>query len=120
MSYSEVPATSLFAIVAECLRHHGDHSGDRGGVSLRRLTWLLVDPLAEPDTRSASILIDKLDAGGFESTPDDFDSRAARLACTSFELMHGHDCDSGEFREIGLIPPQESARRSALPRCDHA
>jgi hypothetical protein len=46
------------------------------------LTWLLVDSLAEPNARPASVLIDELDAGRFESTPDDIDGRAARLART--------------------------------------
>jgi hypothetical protein len=32
------------------------------------LLGFLVNPLAEPDARSASILVDELDAGGFENT----------------------------------------------------
>jgi hypothetical protein len=84
------------------------------------LSRFLVDPLAEPHAGAPSVLIDELDAGGFESAPNDFDGRAAWLARSSFKLMHGDDRDSSEVRKIGLIPPQQSARRSALSRCDHA
>jgi hypothetical protein len=87
---------------------------------LSALLSLLVDSLAEPDARPASVLIDELNAGRFESTPDDIDGRAARLARTSFKLMHGYDRDSSALCKIGLIPPQESACRSTLPGCDHA
>jgi hypothetical protein len=81
--------------------------------------WLLKGSLTEPDARPASILIDEFDAGGFESTPNDIDGRTAWLARAGFKLMHGYNRYSSELRKIGLIPSQESARRSTLPRRDH-
>jgi hypothetical protein len=63
------------------------------------LSWLLVGSLAEPNPWPAPVLIDELDAGGFESTPDDIDGRAARLARTSFKLMHGY----GALLELGQL-----------------
>jgi hypothetical protein len=79
-----------------------------------------VASLAKPEARSPSILINELDAGRFESTPDDIDGRATWFAYARFELMHGHDSDSSGLRKIQLTPAQESSSRSTLGRCDHA
>jgi hypothetical protein len=42
------------------------------------------------------------------------ESRAARLACACFELMHGHYTHLSMFREFLLAPFQETARCPAL------
>jgi len=95
-------------------------SGMKPRESRPLLTWLLVDPFAEPEARSPSILINEFDAGGFESTPYDMDRREAWSAYACFELMHRHDSDSSGLRKVHLTPAQESSSRSTLGRCDHA
>src|ERR1700720_3626758 len=84
------------------------------------LTWLLVDPLAEPDARPAFILVGELDAGGLQSSPnmglcfrgnctrscelDHIPERRAGISCARFLPW------TGRLR----LPPR---RAFSLPEC---
>jgi hypothetical protein len=60
--------------------------------------------LTKSHTRAAAIFIDELDAGGFQSLPNDFKCRAARLAASLFELMDSHDTDPRPIGQHLLTP----------------
>ena len=52
---------------------------------------LFLLPLSQPHSWAAAIFIDELDAGGFESAPNDFKGRTTRLTYPCFKLVHCHD-----------------------------
>jgi hypothetical protein len=83
-------------------------------------TWLLVDSLAEPDTGSAPIFFDELDARRFKSSLDNVERGSSWLVCLRLKLAHCYDADRSLFCEILLAPIEKATRGSALFRCDHS
>jgi hypothetical protein len=70
--------------------------------------------LFQPYPRASAILVDELYVCRLECPTNRLESRAARLACTCFELMHGHYTHLSVFSEFLLAPFQEAARCPAL------
>jgi hypothetical protein len=46
-------------------------------------------------TRATTVLVDELDAGGFERALDYIESRVSRRARAGLQLMDRHDTDTG-------------------------
>jgi hypothetical protein len=68
----------------------------------------------QPHSRPTAVLIDELDACRFECATNRLEGRAARLACTGFQLMDGHYPHLSAVSQFLLIPFQQAARCSAL------
>jgi hypothetical protein len=51
--------------------------------------------LAQPNSRTSSILFDELDTGGFERSLYYIQCRAAWLTCAAFKLVNGNSSDTG-------------------------
>jgi hypothetical protein len=75
--------------------------------------------VAEPDTRSASVFVDELDAGLLEGAFDGQKSGSTRLVCAGFELADGDNTDQGFVGQLLLSPIKEPARSPALFWRDH-
>jgi hypothetical protein len=69
---------------------------------------------AQPYTRTSTVLVDELDAGGLESTTYDVKSCAAGLAKTRLQLVDRYDTYTGTRREFLLTPIKKSSRCSTL------
>jgi hypothetical protein len=78
------------------------------------LGLFLLLSLFQPHPRASAVLVDELDASHLKCPTNRLESRAARLACACFELMHGHYTHLSMFREFLLAPFQETARCPAL------
>jgi hypothetical protein len=76
--------------------------------------------LSEAHSRASTIFVNELDALPFESSPNNIKSRATRLTCASFQLVHCHDSNTRFGREILLAPSKEPAGGPALLRRNHA
>jgi hypothetical protein len=89
---------------------------------LRTRVRLILFPLAlaQPHSGAATVLVDELDARGFESAPNYVERCAARLAYPRFELMHRHYSDACLSREVLLVPFKESPRCPALCPRNHS
>lgn len=97
----------------------GQIKGGRSvGNESRRLTFFML-PLSQPDTRSATVLIDELHAGQLEGAPNDIKRRATWLTYPGFKLVHGHDAHARVPSELLLVPSKQTASCSALTRRDH-
>ena len=68
-------------MIARQLTYYAARQKDAGGADLKPacLTCLLCS-LPQPNPGAAAVFIDKLDASGFESAPNDVKRRATRLA----------------------------------------
>ena len=66
------------------------------------------------------MLVDELDAGGFESPSDHVERGSAWLVGASLELAHRYDADGSLVRKVLLTPIEKSTRGAALFRCDHS
>ncbi len=75
--------------------------------------------LAQPRSGAATVLVDELDAAGFECPPDHVECCAAGLTYSCFELVHSHYSDARFPRESLLAPTKEASRSPALCRCNH-
>src|SRR5262249_49943789 len=72
--------------------------------SLPILTLFLV-PLSLPHPRTAAVLLDELDPCHFECPTNRLQGRAARLACTRFELMAAPDVELARcFLRLANLP----------------
>jgi hypothetical protein len=75
--------------------------------------------LAQPHARSAAVLVDELDAGGFECAPNDIQSCTTRLTNPDLELVHGYNADARRAREILLAPTDQASGGPALGWGEH-
>jgi hypothetical protein len=75
--------------------------------------------LPQSNTWPAPVLINELDAGLFKGTSYNFESRASRFACPSFELMHGYNSDARCISKFLLAPRKKPAPGPTLLGCDH-
>jgi hypothetical protein len=75
--------------------------------------------LAETDPRAAAVLIDELDAGGFERASNDLKCGAAWLTSCRLKLMHGHDAHARPLRKLLLAPCKKATGCPALSWGDH-
>jgi hypothetical protein len=76
--------------------------------------------LSKTRARASAILVDELNAGPFERSPDYVESRATRLTRTGFQLMHGYDSDSRFARKILLTPRKQPASGPTLCWGNHS
>jgi hypothetical protein len=60
-----------------------------------RLSPFLFWRLSKAHTWSATVLVDELDASGFERMTNDVQRCTPRLARARLELMHCHNADTG-------------------------
>jgi hypothetical protein len=75
--------------------------------------------LPKPDTWSAAIFIDELDASFLKGSSNNIKGRASRFACPSFELMHGYNSDARCISKFLLAPRKKPAPGPTLLGCDH-
>ena len=62
--------------------------------------------LPQPYSRTAAVLVDEFNAGGFESFPHRVKGQAPGFVSARLKLAHCHDTDKRCFSQIGLAPPQ--------------
>jgi hypothetical protein len=87
-------------------------------LGLKVLALLLLPP-SQPYPRSASVLVDELDAGAFESAPNYLKGRATRLTYPRFKLVHGHDTHARVPSEFLLAPSKQPSGCPTLAWRDH-
>jgi len=67
---------------------------------------LLLGQLPEAYTRSATVLVDELDASFLKSSSYDIEGCATWLAPLFFELVDGHDANARSISQVLLAPTQ--------------
>jgi len=75
--------------------------------------------IAKSNTRTAAVLVDELDAGRLERSPNNIECRGPRLTTCSLKLMDGHNADTCFFRELILAPREKATSCPALFRSNH-
>jgi hypothetical protein len=82
----------------------GQIGGDRSvGNKSRRLTFFML-PLSQPDTRSATVLIDELHAGSLQNTRDCRERRCVPCVPPSFDVGNRIAMELGRRRKVSDGP----------------
>ena len=88
------------------------HERAHGLASLPR--WL-----SEPDTGTAAVFVDELDAGGLKRSSDHIERCLAWLTGLGFQLVHGDNANSRVSRQFRLTPLKQASGSPALAGGEH-